>query len=37
LRREVKTMMDILIALGVNVDGTVIGGLIVSYLVKKFF
>ena len=28
-------MMDILIALGVNAAGTVIGGLIVSYIVTK--
>ena len=31
------SMADILIALSVNVAGTVIGGLIVSYIVKKWF
>lgn len=30
-------MEDILIALGVQVTATVIGGLIVAYIVKKFF
>ena len=30
-------MLDILIQLGVNVAGTVVGGLIVSYIVKKWF
>ena len=30
-------MSEILIAIGINVVGTVIGGLIVSYIVKKFF
>ena len=30
-------MLEILVALGVQVAGTVIGGLIVSYIVKKYF
>ena len=30
-------MEDIFIALGVQVVGTVIGGLIVTYISKKFF
>ena len=30
-------MVEILVQIGVNVAGTVIGGLIVSYIVKKWF
>ena len=30
-------MIEILTAIGINVVGTVIGGLIVSYIVKKWF
>ena len=30
-------MLDILIAIGINVAGTVIGGLIVGYIRDKFF
>ncbi len=30
-------MLEILTAIGINVVGTVIGGLIVSYIVKKWF
>ena len=30
-------MFEILTAIGVNIVGTVIGGLIVNYIVKKWF
>ena len=32
-----ENMFDVLMALGVQVVGTVIGGLIVDYIRKKFF
>ena len=30
-------MVDVLIQIGINAAGTVIGGLIVSYIVKRWF
>ena len=30
-------MADILVAIGINVVGTVVGGLILHYIVKKWF
>jgi len=37
VRREVKFMLDILAQIGVNVVSTVVGGLIVVYISKKWF